>query len=354
VRPSRRAYLDWLRGFAVICMIEWHVIDSWTAAGAKTGSAWPIIVVIGGMAAPLFLFLAGVAVPLAIAAYVSRGETVRQAAWMVQRRGWQVFLIAHLFRLQSFLTNPHAQWSSLLKPDILNILGLGLAGTAWLTGRARSGKSRVLWLLVPAVIVLLLTPWARVWWWPTLLHPRLEAYIRKVDGYGVFELFPWIAYVPVGAFMGSLIAALRDSTADGRLHRQFALWGLVTAAAGYGLRYLVVPQPIAWSIQPWSLFLTQAGFMTAAIWLSWALLRISWIESTAGPLVLFGRTSLFVYWVHLELAFGLLSYPLHGALPLTGSITGFVLMTVAMYFAATWWNDRPQAPWIPRQLTTDN
>ena len=79
-----------------------------------------------------------------------------------------------------------------------------------------------------------------------------------------------------------------------------------------------------------------------------------WIESTAGPMVLFGRTSLFVYWVHIELAFGFLSFPLHGALPLAGSITGFVMMTVAMYFAARWWNDRTQGPWIPAELRVTN
>ena len=156
-----------------------------------SGSAWPVVVLIGGMAAPLFLFLAGVSVPLAIAAYVSRGKTMQQAAWLVQRRGWEVFLIAHLFRLQSFLTNPHAQWSSILKPDILNILGLGLAGTAWLAGRVRTPKDRIWWLLVPAVIVLLLTPWAKVWWWPTLLHPRLEAYVR-----------PWVATACSNCFRG--------------------------------------------------------------------------------------------------------------------------------------------------------
>src|SRR5688572_5107927 len=113
-------------------MIEWHVIDSWTAASEKGGAAWPIIVLIGGFAAPLFLFLAGVAVPFAIDGHVTRGETPGRASWLVQRRGWQVFLIAHLFRFQSFLTNPHASWTTILKPDILHILGLGLAGTAWL------------------------------------------------------------------------------------------------------------------------------------------------------------------------------------------------------------------------------
>ena len=75
--PSRRSYIDWLRGIAVVSMIEWHVFDAWTLHSARDNAAWPVIKVVGGFAAPLFLFLAGVAVPMAIAAYERRGLTRR-------------------------------------------------------------------------------------------------------------------------------------------------------------------------------------------------------------------------------------------------------------------------------------
>ena len=353
MQSSRRAYLDWLRGFALLCMIEWHVIDSWTSASGRTGAAWPIIVLIGGFAAPLFVFLAGLAVPFAIQSNIKRGATPDQASWLVQKRGWQVFLIAHLFRIQSFLTNPHASWTSILKPDILNILGLGLVFTAWFSGRlARAGeRARRIGLLLAAAAILMLTPWARIWWWPTLLHPRLEAYIRRVNGYGVFEIFPWIAFALVGAFVGALLIASRDPARESRLHYLLGVGGLVTAGIGYALAYVVPLSPsVWWTIQAWPLFLIQTGFMTAAIWFTWALFHIPWIEKTSGPMVLFGQTSLFVYWVHIELAFGFLSYPLHRALPLGWAIVGFVLMVVAMYFAALWWKNRPETPWIPQEL----
>jgi uncharacterized membrane protein len=360
--PARRAYLDWLRGFAVICMIEWHVLDSWTRTGARGETVWPIIQTIGGMAAPLFLFLAGLAVPFAIGSHERRGASPSHAAWLVQKRGWQVFLIAHLFRLQSFLTNPNAQWSSLLKPDILNILGIGLAATAWLCGRSRATSagapaSRVRWfwwLVVPAAICLLLTPWSRVWRWPMVLHPRLEAYIRPVGGYGVFSLFPWLGFVPAGAFVGSLLAAPRAEPAERRLHWLLAGSGLALVAIGYGLTSITMRPGLWWTIEPWPRFLIQTGYMTVAIWASWLLMQVRVIEATSGPMILFGQTSLFVYWVHLELAFGVLSYPLHGALTLPWAIVGLSTVTIAMYFAARWWKNRPDRPLIPLQLTTNN
>lgn len=343
--PSpRRAYLDWLRGVAVLCMIEWHVISSWIAGDARVGGAWSIIVIIGGMAAPLFLFLAGVSVPFAINSHIRRGVTPVQASWLVQKRGWQVFLIAHLFRLQSFITNPRASWSSIFKPDILNILGLGLAGTAWLTGRNR----RSLLLIIPA-IVLILTPWASSWWWPTLLPERIEAYIRP-NGAGVFEIFPWIAYVPAGAFLGVLLATPRDQAGEVRLHWRLAAVGAAMFVLGYLIASTPLPEAVAfWTGAP-SHFVLQVGWMTFAVWIAWLWMRTPVAQATSGPLLLFGRTSLFVYWVHIEIAFGFLSYPLHGRLSLPFAITGFVLVTIAMYFAAQWWAARPNEPWIRQEL----
>ncbi len=207
----RRPYIDWLRGLAVLIMMEWHALDAWTAADSRDSEAFRVAALVGGWAAPLFLFLAGVAVPFAGLSNMRKGGVDRRAAARaIQVRGWQVFALAHLFRFQSFLFDLSAPWSSLFKPDILNILGLGLVAAAFCWGRATTPRRAVFLLVVPAVIIVLLTPWSRVWFWPTLLHPRLEAYIRPVGNLGVFTLFPWIAFVFIGTFVGHLHFAHRD------------------------------------------------------------------------------------------------------------------------------------------------
>src|SRR5437870_265257 len=118
LKPTRRLYIDWLRGVAALVMIMWHSIDSWTAQETmvRESAMFGTITFLAGWAAPLFLFLAGVSLPLAGAARMARGLGRRAASAMLQRRGWQVFLIAHLFRLQSFLLNPNGRWNGLLKP----------------------------------------------------------------------------------------------------------------------------------------------------------------------------------------------------------------------------------------------
>jgi len=329
-------------------MIEWHVIESWTTWAARQTAWWPAVQLIGGCAAPLFLFLAGLAAPFAIASHVARGVSPAQASWLVQKRGWQVFLVAHLFRFQSFLTNPFAKWSDLLTPDILNILGLGLAGTAWLAGRARTWRRGVWWLIVPAALVIGLTPWTPSWWWPSLLHPRIAAYFRPSE-FGVFAIFPSIALVFAGGFLGLVLVEARDAAGERRLHAGLAVAAALLIGSTYAIAAITSPAVTRW-IGIWSLFFTQMGYITLAIVVLWLAMQWGPPDAATEPLAVFGRTSLFVYWVHVELAYGFASYPLHRALPFGWAIVGFAVVTVIMYVAARWWLRKSDGPWIPARL----
>src|SRR3954452_16435945 len=106
---TRRDYLDWLRGVAVLIMIESHVIDSWTAAPDRGSRAFAWALVLGGFGAPLFLLLAGVSSALS-AGSKARRVGPSAAAAVVARRGMQIFLLAFLFRLQAWILGWAAPW----------------------------------------------------------------------------------------------------------------------------------------------------------------------------------------------------------------------------------------------------
>ena len=340
---SRLLYIDWLRGIAVLFMVLWHSIDAWTLQTDRDAWAFTVIIFAAGWAAPLFLLLAGVSVSLAAGARIARGLSRAEASWSLQKRGWQVVLLAHVFRFQSFLLNPNGSWNSILKPDILNILGLGLVASAFCWKRADSRRAAMLWLIGPAVLTLALTPLSREWWWPTLLPVRFEAYIRPVGNFGVFSIFPTVAYVFAGAYVGWLVWEHRS--AEGWVHRRLAIAAVVLIAVGGSLsavRALEVPSPI--DSAPF--FAWRTGAMILALAASWALVgtrsRDSW-----SPLVVFGQTSLFVYWIHVEMAYGGLSRPLKRALPLEWSLVATVALCALLYKIVKW-KDRKMAG---RELT---
>ncbi len=135
----RHAYLDWVRGVAVLIMIEAHVLDGWTQAADRTRPLFGYAMILGGFGAPLFLFLAGLAVVLSAESKLRKTGDFAASWWAVQKRGWQVFGLAFLFRLQSYILSGGSSLLSLLKVDILNVMGPAIAMTA-LTGRMARKK----------------------------------------------------------------------------------------------------------------------------------------------------------------------------------------------------------------------
>jgi uncharacterized membrane protein len=348
--PVRRQYVDWLRGIAVLLMIMWHSIDAWHEPANRGTGGFLTVAFLAGWPAPLFLFLAGLSMALAGSARLAAGFDRSRIARRLARRGWQVFLIAHLFRLQSFLLNPNASWNAILKPDILNVLGLGMVFSAWLWRHAVTARDRVYWLLLPAVaITFVITPLAPTWWWPTLLYPRLEAYIRPVGNQGQFSLFPAIAFVVAGAFAGTFLGDRATREAESRFHRMAFGVGLLLMVVGIAMDAAPGLWTIRWN-QPAAVVTWRCGAILALLAVSFWWLSGSRRLSRWHPLLVFGQTSLFIYWVHVELSYGSLSYALRQSLTFPSAIAAYVLLTVAMYVAALLWRRRPAGPLIPPHL----
>ena len=52
-----------------------------------------------------------------------------------------------------------------------------------------------------------------------------------------------------------------------------------------------------------------------------------------SPLARFGRHSLFVYWIHVELVYGYATWALHHRLPFWGAVTAYAMFAALMYAA---------------------
>ncbi len=343
-RPGRLAAIDWLRGVAVTCMVIWHVTDAWHTPADRDSAGFAAVIFVGGWAAPMFVFLAGLSLVLAAGKHLERGASRVEAASRLRRRGWQIFILAHVFRLQSFLLDPYATWDSIFKADILNVLGLGIVAAGWAWQRADSGTRRVLFLLVPALVIgLVLTPWAPLWQWPSHLPARLEGYVRISGDNAVFSLFPAVGYVLAGAFVGSsrVIEELRSGSA-GWLTRV----GAVLSVGPFLWGWLPLPEPVpAWT-SPLAVATFRVGVMILLLGLAARLLRAG--IGLWAPLITLGQASLFAYWIHVEPVYGVFSAPLHGVLSLGGALAGCAVVLAVTWACSVWWmRAGPDRPWIP-------
>jgi uncharacterized membrane protein len=350
---TRRRYLDWIRGLAVLIMIEAHVIDSWTGGADRATGAFGWSMILGGFGAPLFLFLAGVAVPLSAGAKFRRTNDRRLAARAVARRGFEIFLLAFLFRAQAWVLG----WSSprtLLRVDILNIMGPSICVAALIWGIAGSLRARYAAFGALLFATTLLTPVIRSLAALAVLPDPVEAYIRPTASLSNFVLFPWTAFVFAGALIGLAIDATTASGEERRLNLFFCGSGALIAASAYGLSF--APSPYAssefWTTSP-TFFFLRGGVMTAAIGLAyfWGQRRA---RSGWSFMEQLGRTSLFIYWIHVELVYGLVSMRLHKALTLEEAWLGFFLFSALMLLCSIgkdrfirWWrrgHTQPRAP----------
>src|SRR5262245_34361612 len=206
--PQRRAYLDWVRGVAVLIMVEAHVLDSWTAVGDRARPAFGYAMILGGFGAPLFLFLAGIALTLSAESKFARTGDLRGSWRAVQKRGWQVFALAFLFRLQSYILSGGFSAVSLLKVDILNVMGPSIAAAALAGESVATKKTRGVVFGAIAVAIAMLTPLVRTTGLLDVLPDPVEWYFRPTPGRTNFTLFPWAGFVFAGALGGTLIAAV--------------------------------------------------------------------------------------------------------------------------------------------------
>jgi uncharacterized membrane protein len=328
-RAPRRGYLDWLRGLAVLIMIESHVLDAWTRVADRQSIYYGWAMIVGGFGAPLFLLLAGVSVALSAGSKLRRIGDRRAASRAVAWRGVQIFGLALLFRVQAFVIS----WGSarsLLKVDILNVMGPSIMAAAALWGALRSPRHRALGFVAAALAISLLTPPIRATWIFDVLPDFLEGYIRPRPGFTTFAFFPWSAFVFAGAFVGVLLDQARSREVEIHLNTRFASFGLLLAAAAYAASFL--PSPYArsefWTSSP-SFFLLRTGIMIAAVGLAFAL-RSRSRANAFDPLEQLGRTSLFIYWIHVEMIYGLIAKPLHKSLSFGQALWAWAFFCVFM------------------------
>ena len=305
-------------------MVMAHVTDAWTQEADRHDDRFFLTVFVNGLAAPLFLLLAGVALAMAAESRARKVGAV-EAARSVHARGWQVFGLAFLFRLQSQLLG----WGplvNLLKVDILNVMGLAMVGAAWIW-RASGTRTARVWIYALATIAFtMLTPVVREAAWLSPLPDPLEAYLRPQPNRSTFTLFPWAGFLTAGALAGEVLEAARTPVQERRLQLALAAAATAGVAGGYAASFLptIYANSTFWSSSP-TFFFIRLGMVVATIPLAWA------IGLTWGPLVTMGRSSLFVYWIHVEMVYGAVALPLRRSLPWEAAMLSTCALLMLLY-----------------------
>jgi len=226
--------------------------------------------------------------------------------------------------------------TALLRIDILNIMGPAISGAAGLWWASRTTRGRMLAFGCGAVAAALLTPPIRAAAWLSALPDPIEGYLRPIPGLTNFVLFPWAGFALAGALVGVAIETTRTPQSEARLNLGLGVAGAGLVAVAYAGSHLpsIYANSSFWTSSP-SYFAMRCGILTLAVAIAYAWERRS---ETPGwsPLQQLGRTSLFIYWIHVEMVYGRLSEPLHRSLSFGqawAALAGFAVLMLGVALA---------------------
>jgi len=322
---KRFPFLDWMRGVAVLVMIQCHTFNSLTRLDLRDGGPYVLSQFVGGMAAPLFLFMAGMTSAFQMDGWERRGLNPLRRWRLALGRAGYILAIAFAFRISNWMGSlSGGNWHEVFKVDILNCMGVAMALFAPVAGVSRANRARV--AASVALAVALASPILANLNWdaaPTLLRE----YLVPIPGRGHFPLFPCAAYLGFGLALGAIIKQSIEQHIE-RLMQWSVLAGFGLVFAGQyfaNLPYSIYPKSNFWSDSP-ALVLIRFGIMlvlmaASYLWTEyWARTRWSWV-------IVLGKNSLMVYWVHVVLVYGALAKPFKRtmSIPQTTLATAFVI-----------------------------
>jgi uncharacterized membrane protein len=311
------AAIDWLRGLAVVLMIQAHGFDAWLMPETKVGPGYWIIRHMSGLPSRMFLFLAGVSAALRFENQLARGTGSGPMRWQLTKRGAQILGLAYLFRLQEhLLAGFKGGFPMLFRVDILNAIGASLLLVA-LVATPRHGRPRIALSLTVAAGLLALGPLVGPAHFPDWLPGPITSYFGGQRPMSWFPLFPWGAWALVGTVIGHLwVRQSRTPRGAARVFLLTAIAGVLSTSTVVVVRaidpeVIRYPSELVQQMGPGSFFF-RLGVIGALAGVAWLVTRNA--RGRFSPLAQLGRTSLFIYWIHVDLCYGGIARPLRGHL----------------------------------------
>ena len=306
---SRLAFIDLLRGWAVMIMIEVHVFNAFLLPEIRTTAWFCILNFINGWVAPSFIFISGFVFLFASQKKLESFRTYGSAFWKQLSRIGFVLLIGYFlhlpfFSLRRMITDTdQAGWFRFYQSDVLHCIAIGLLLLFFLRLVIKNTRVYRNTLLIAGIAVLLVTPLMWSVDFTTMIPAPIAAYLngRHVS---LFPLFPWIGFMLFGGFFSAGYIEAREAGKEKSYIINFAFIGSILLSLSAIVRELPIHTFLGSSEVRSDPF-----FFTERLGIVMLLLAICWFyaeqRKTEHSFVLdVSRESLMVYSAHLLVIFG--------------------------------------------------
>jgi len=320
VTRKRIEFIDLLRGWAVIVMIQTHVFNATLAPGIADSGFFQVLRFIDGLVAPSFLFASGMAYAVTTRRKINDYLSFGPPLFKQLGRLLFVLFIGYVLHIPKFnyyhlrYEAGETAWQVFWQVDVLQCIAVSLLFLQVMLLLLRSERRLYLTMIGVTLVVVFATPvaWSIDFW--NLIPLPFASYMNGLH-YSLFPLFPWSAFLFAGALCGYFYLRAKDAGAGDPASESIGRMMTKTTWCAVGmiaLSFLI--DPFAAMIYPnynyWigpSFYMLRLGLVLLLCFVMYIYERKRGV-SPRSVVSLVGRESLLVYTAHLMLVYGKFGY----------------------------------------------
>lgn len=347
VNKNRIIFIDLIRAFAVLQMVQGHTINVLLAESSRSPSlpAYAVWFFMRGMTAPIFMFTAGTVFTYLFQSFnkpFNNNPRVKKGI----KRGALLIAIGYILRYPSttiidFSHVSEESWKIFFAVDVLHLIGLSLLTVLFLLYISEKFNiNNYLTFSTTAIIVFFSSQFIYSINWISFLPQAIAGYFYPATGSN-FPIFPWAGYVIAGGVLGSYLAKHPMVFKTTKFSLTLALFGIlfifISLLSDIVLEFLNLPLQNSQASPGLIIFRVGFVLMLNAL-VSFIALKV---EQIPKFLITVGRNTLLIYVVHLLILYGsawnpginkLWAYSFNGWEAFIAAIIMLTLMTLMVFY----------------------
>lgn len=338
--------VDLARGLACVLMVQTHAFDGWVRSDLRGDPLFGLTRWLGSFPLPGFLLLAGVSVALRLNGARRRGELGVRVRSDLVRRALAIVAAGYTVSVAWALLDGGASLDTLLRADVLHVIGLSLLLVAGLMSFGRDGQVNVERLsrtsLVATGLLSAIAPLSsRMTQGLSGPLRYLVAPFSEVRGVTVMPVLPLAAWTTLGVAIGLWLFGAHGADVQAPASRRridmVGAMGLVAMLLGSYVTAVTsayLHEPLSrTSFALWPNIVEGAGRGLCLLWCGgWLAARLP--ARAQRALSALGVASLWVYVAHVPFAYGRLAGPLRASLSLGAALQWVLVLLLGCSMVA--------------------
>ncbi len=345
---ARFFFIDLLRGWAVIMMIETHAVNAYMDISLRSQNWFWYLNFLNGLVAPTFIFISGFAFRIVTERKWEQYLSITPVFKKQLRRLLFILVLAYSMHLPFVLLK---DWTITMpegikpffKVDVLHIISLSLIALQLLVLWLKDQKKVFIASLIFAGGFIFLAPLC--WQLDFTQHIGLciGNYFNNLQG-SLFPAFPWAGFCFLGYAVAHFFYSEHKQNQELQFMRRILLISLGTIIFSLALYFQplqLYPDHNFWTTSP-AYFFIRLALVCILLTLMWYYEK-NLYHARFSLVGLFGKHSLLVYTMHLAMIFGTFGLPKlsrsnfhHLSFELSFATAIFIL--IVMLFLTLWWN----------------